>query len=229
MASRRSIIEKLMALFFGAIILLSVCLGSNTTSTNTIDTKGTYILAVSENGQVKQDSDFNTGSGSIDLTGIWACDDGCKYYIRQIGNTLAWLGESSGESRTNVAYGKITGNTIELNWMDVPKGDSLGSGSLTLSIGSNDKIILIQETGGFTGTKWTRPATYEMSDLKMTGKKIDVNELNASTIDLHPNFPDLIMSSNPGKPSSGIERVSLNPQPEPPIPSINPLKTFATD
>ena len=93
MAPRRSIIEKLMPVLLGAIILLSVCSGSDTGISNTIDAKSTNIQAVSETGQVKQDSDFNTDV-AIDLTGTWNCDDGSKYYIRQIGNTLAWLGES---------------------------------------------------------------------------------------------------------------------------------------
>ncbi len=228
MAPIRSIIGKLMALFLGAIILLPVCLGSDTDSNNTFDAGSTHIQAMPDTSQVKQDSDFNTDAASIDLTGTWNCDDGSKYYIRQIGNTLAWLGEPSDQSRTNVAYGKITGSTIEINWMDVPKGSSLGSGSLTLGIESNDKITLVQETGGFSGTKWTRTETYAMSDLKTTGKKVDMNELNASSIDLHPNFPDLFMSSNLGKPTSGLERVSLNPQPEPPVPPIDTLKTSGT-
>ncbi|MGA9097493.1 MAG: hypothetical protein WB392_01015 [Methanotrichaceae archaeon] len=223
MAIGRSIIEKLMLISLGAIILLSVCLGSNTGSSNTFDAKSTYSQVIPEESQVKQDSDFNTDAASLDLTGTWACDDGSKYYIRQIGNTLAWLGESTDQSRTNVAFGNISGNTIELSWMDVPKGDSLGSGTLTLSIDSNDKMTLVQKTGDFYGTEWTRSTTYVMSDLKMSRKTID---MNTSGIDLHPSFPDLFESSNPGSPSSGIERVSLNPQPEPPIPTINPLKTF---
>ncbi|MFB3765385.1 MAG: hypothetical protein ACE14P_09080 [Methanotrichaceae archaeon] len=227
MAQRRSIIVKLMAILLGAIILLPVCLGSEMGSEmgSTFDAKSKYIQTIAGTGQVTQDSDFNSGTASFDLTGTWDCNDGNKYYIRQIGDTFAWLGESPDKSRTSVAYGKIAGNIIELNWMDVPEGSSLGSGSLTLEIESNDKISLIQQSGGFSGTEWTRPHTYEMSDLKMTGKRIDSSVLNSSAMDLHPSFPDLFMSSSQGKTASGIELVSLNPQPEPPIPPIDPLKT----
>jgi len=226
MAPRRSIIEKLMPIFLGATILLSVCLGSDTSGSNTFDAKSTYNQVMPETGQVRQDSDFNTGAASLDLTGTWNCDDGNKYYIRQIGNTLVWLGESADKSKASIAFGEISGNTVALRWMDVPKGDSLGSGTLTLSIDSDDEMTLVQGAGDFSGTEWTRSTTYVMSDLKVAGKRIDMNELNTSGLDLHPSFPDLFMSSNPASPSSSIESVSLNPQPEPPIPTINLLKTF---
>ena len=30
-----------------------------------------------------------------DLSGEWTCDDGGRYYLRQVGNTLYWYGEHS--------------------------------------------------------------------------------------------------------------------------------------
>lgn len=218
MALRRSIIGKLMTVSLAVMILLTVCLGSSGDNGNALDAKSTYSKVMPIAGQVQQDSDFNAEPMSLNLIGIWSCDDGNKYYIRQIGNTLAWLGESSDRSRSSIAFGRISGNTVTLSWMDVPKGDSMGSGSLTISLESNDKLTLIHETGGFSGTEWTRSttrSTYEMSDFKMAG---EVPEINSSGIDLHPEFPDLFKASSSGKPSSGLERVSLNPQPEPPKP-----------
>ena len=29
---------------------------------------------------------------TIDLTGVWSCDDGGLYYIRQVGDTVVWAG-----------------------------------------------------------------------------------------------------------------------------------------
>ncbi len=33
-------------------------------------------------------------SEQIDISGVWTCDDGALYYIRQIGPDILWYGES---------------------------------------------------------------------------------------------------------------------------------------
>lgn len=200
------------------IILLAVSVSMASDTSSASGTSGVYGQMMPSSGPVEKSSDWNTAS--LNLTGIWSCDDGSRYYLRQVGDTVAWLGESEDGSRSNIAFGRIDGSTVELTWMDVPKGSGTGYGSLTLNAKS-DKMALVQETGGFGGSIWTRSTTYEMTDLKMAGKSVN---MNASPIDLRPEYPDLFEASNPGKPSSGIERVSLNPQPEPPIPPINILK-----
>jgi hypothetical protein len=93
-----------------------------------------------------------------DLTGVWNCDDGGKYYIRQLGNKIWWYGESNPNSPgwSNVMYGTINGNTINGNWADVPKGGSLNNGIMKLMIESNNKMSATQKTGGFGGSVWTR-------------------------------------------------------------------------
>lgn len=106
-----------------------------------------------------------------DLTGsYWAQPDG-GYYIRQVGNQIYWFGENRGceidpQSNdvtcadpsiwANVAYGTINGNTIDVNWADVPKGKSMNSGTAKLIVSnappfSNGTLILTvqQQTGGF--------------------------------------------------------------------------------
>ncbi len=57
----------------------------------------------------------------INLTGIWSCDDGGRYWIRQNGDTIWWYGEKiSDESWPNVARGEISGNTIIVSWSTIP-------------------------------------------------------------------------------------------------------------
>ena len=64
-------------------------------------------------------------SGDPLLTGVWNCDDGGKYYLRQTDSTLCWYGEQnpSGPTWSNVAHGTINSNIINLEWVDVPKGN----------------------------------------------------------------------------------------------------------
>ncbi len=97
-------------------------------------------------------------STAADLTGVWDCDDGGTYYIRQLENTIWWYGEPSNNPGqwSNVAKGTISGNTINLDWADVPKGTTMNSGILVLNIESNSRLTATQKTGGFGGSTWTR-------------------------------------------------------------------------
>ena len=103
-------------------------------------------------------SGVKTASQPADLTGVWNCDDGGKYYIRQLGNTFWWYGEANPDSPgwSNVMYGNINGNTINGNWADVPKGSTMNNGIMKLNIESNNRLSAISKTGGFGGSVWTR-------------------------------------------------------------------------
>jgi hypothetical protein len=94
---------------------------------------------------------------SIDLTGIWNCDDGGMYYIRQFGTTVWWYGEHDPNTPdwSNVMRGTISGSTINADWTDVPKGSIMQYGMLKLQIQSNNKIVAISKTGGFAGSVWS--------------------------------------------------------------------------
>lgn len=100
----------------------------------------------------------STASTPWDLTGVWDCDDGGTYYIRQYGNTVWWFGEPSNKPGdwSNDARGAISEDTINLEWADVPKGRNLGEGTLVLHIESNDRLTALQKTAGFAGSVWTR-------------------------------------------------------------------------
>ena len=95
---------------------------------------------------------------SADLTGVWNCDDGGKYYLRQLTNMIWWYGEANPTSPrwSNVMNGVIEGNTINGNWADVPKGSVMSGGIMVLSIESNNRLRASKKTGGFGGSVWTR-------------------------------------------------------------------------
>ena len=106
------------------------------------------------------------GAPPIVLDGTWQADDGGLYYLRQIGNELWWAGLSNdtlecatnlhrGIAFTNVFHGTISGATATGIWADVPRGQSLQSGTLTLNV-ANDVIQRQAVTGGFGATHWVR-------------------------------------------------------------------------
>ncbi|NTU50707.1 MAG: hypothetical protein HGA87_07550 [Desulfobulbaceae bacterium] len=94
----------------------------------------------------------------VDLNGVWSCDDGGKYYIRQINNEVWWYGEQSPEnpSWSNVAHGKIVGKKLVLDWADVPKGEIHQNGKLVLKINASTELEAESKTGGFGGSAWTK-------------------------------------------------------------------------
>ncbi len=91
------------------------------------------------------------------ITGMWNCNDGGTYYMRQIGNKVIWFGEKYNGGNidfSNVAFGTKTGNLIHVDWADVPKGRTLGRGSLILRMDGN--IITKTSGSGFNGSRWTK-------------------------------------------------------------------------
>jgi hypothetical protein len=97
------------------------------------------------------------------LTGIYDCNDGGTYYLRQVGNTLWWYGENDEVTFSNVYRGVInqSANTIRGVWVDVPNGSTTSTGRLNLLGSTNGTITLTRTfaTGGFGGSSWTRVAT----------------------------------------------------------------------
>jgi hypothetical protein len=105
---------------------------------------------------------------SIHLTGAWSANDEGVYYIRQHGSDIAWNGMSNrlrpapelGRDWNNVAIGTLgSDGTIKVNWMDVPRGNILGGGTLTLRVQAdrfgNLEIVKTSETGtGFGGERF---------------------------------------------------------------------------
>jgi hypothetical protein len=97
-------------------------------------------------------------AAAADLTGAWSCNDGGTYYLRQLGSELWWYGEQSPSNPawSNIAYGSVAGNRIELKWTDVPKGHIMNNGMLQLEMTPDGKIVARNKTGGFGGSVWTR-------------------------------------------------------------------------
>ncbi len=99
------------------------------------------------------------GTGpNVDLTGVWDCDDGGKYYIRQLGNVVWWDGEenTANPSWANVARGTINGIIVTLDYADVPEGDASGYGTLVLNIISNDELKAKEKPESYGGSHWVR-------------------------------------------------------------------------
>jgi hypothetical protein len=83
---------------------------------------------------------------SVNLTGVWAASDVGTYYVRQVGDTVWWLGLSrdQGTSFANVFRGTVIPGAslpggpppvpvIMGDWADVPLGPFQNGGRLTLS------------------------------------------------------------------------------------------------
>lgn len=91
------------------------------------------------------------------LTGAWLGDEGGVYYIRHVGDCLWWFGTEIRvlePGRTghlgfaNVASGRIVGTRIDLEWADLPIGDILGGGGLSLVYDEeSDELVVTEQRG----------------------------------------------------------------------------------
>lgn len=93
--------------------------------------------------------------------GIWQCDDGGVYYIREDGNNFIWFGEGLNNDGkpgfSNIFKGVKNGNRVDGFFMDVPKGGSVNSNRISLTLTGFTQIAKTGGTG-FGGANWTRPA-----------------------------------------------------------------------
>jgi len=92
------------------------------------------------------------------LNGVWNCNDGGVYFVRQVGNEVWWYGQSSdgGTTWSNVFHGVMRGNQIDGRWADVPKGSVRGYGEMTLAILNNGRIEKVMGGQNFGGSSWRR-------------------------------------------------------------------------
>jgi hypothetical protein len=104
-----------------------------------------------------------------ELTGAWSGNDTGVYYIRQVGDCVWWFGTevreiepgaTSQRGFANVASGRITGTQVDLEWADVPLGNTVNGGGLTFIYdAARDELTLAEQRGGsqpFGGTVLTR-------------------------------------------------------------------------
>jgi hypothetical protein len=103
------------------------------------------------------------------LTGAWSGDEGGVYYIRQVGDCVWWFGTeldafepgATGQlGFANVAAGRIDGAFITVEWADLPLGNVVGGGGLTLVYDEeDDEIAKLRQRGTwvpFGATTFTR-------------------------------------------------------------------------
>ena len=104
---------------------------------------------------------FNVPRPFALLTGVWSSDDAGTYYVRQIDNTVWWLGLSVDEGRTfaNVFRGTLQSGQVSGNWMDVPLGQTEGGGGLAFTSSEGPQSTVWHRTnasGGFGGSSWEK-------------------------------------------------------------------------
>ena len=99
---------------------------------------------------------LTTTALAMDLTGYWTVSPDVDIYIKQIDNDIWWYCESVGvdPSWTSVANGTVDGSTVNLRWVDVPKGDNDLDGTLMLNITSDNEMQVIDQTGNWGGEDW---------------------------------------------------------------------------
>jgi len=112
---------------------------------------------------------LGAASSKSDLTGFWTADDGATYYVLQdADNVVWWAGFSAdgGRSFTNVYRGIWRPNTateepadvgtVDGEWADIPMGESMGQGTLRLSLRFSGALAKVSETGGFGASSWRK-------------------------------------------------------------------------
>lgn len=116
-----------------------------------------YGSVVRKEGVIVPQYSQEQGTWRYDLTGVWSCDDGGSYYVRQLGGNVWWYGESSNGRWSNIFHGAMNGDWVDGLWLDVPKGRDRNNGAIRLRVDSRDEFHREQNTGDdFGGSRWRR-------------------------------------------------------------------------
>ncbi|MGB0931313.1 MAG: hypothetical protein ACPGVB_11080, partial [Chitinophagales bacterium] len=109
----------------------------------------------------KRAAQYN-GSGYGNLSGAWNCNDNGTYYINDKDSEVVWVGEAKfGHGQqpawTNIFIGTCNSTTVKGIWVDVPKGRTMGSGTMTMKMNLDGNMLRrTAVTGGFGGSVWNR-------------------------------------------------------------------------
>ncbi len=102
----------------------------------------------------------------IRLTGRWVASDGGIYYVRQVGDSVWWLGMSDVEQKydeigrdfTNVGHGTLNDGVLRAEFADVPRGNIWGNGELSFKVEADPEGDLqVRRLGGDFGAEIFRP------------------------------------------------------------------------
>lgn len=112
---------------------------------------------------------FCQQAGAYDLTGFWQDDAGGRYQIRQTGNTVVWYDERK-PAVMNVFTGTIAGDRLDGRWYDLPGGELMNSGAISLRIESNDRLVKIGSDVFYLGNIITRDGSGPGGGCDLTGR-----------------------------------------------------------
>jgi hypothetical protein len=116
--------------------------------------------------------DLADGADPFNITGVWECNDGGTYYIRNLGREVWWFGHGvhPHQSFANVAFGQVEGEgdtrTLKLRWADVPAGTTNAYGRLVLQLNFSIQLNRVthmsaaEHSGYFGGSLWTWSAKW---------------------------------------------------------------------
>ena len=91
------------------------------------------------------------------LTGAWEGSEGGTYYIRQVGDCVWWFGTEIEDIEpgvtgqpgfSNVAAGRLDGTRVDVEFVDIPLGNVMGGGGLTLVYDpETDQLTIVEQRG----------------------------------------------------------------------------------
>ena len=124
---------------------------------------------------------FHLPRPTATYTGVWAGSDIGTYYVRQLGDTIWWLGlsQDQGRSFANVFKGNLQGSVITGEWADVPVGTNLLNAGTLAVVGDGGpasiRLNRNSETGNFGAQSWQKLYDVNFNLVRMTFETATAN------------------------------------------------------
>ena len=100
-----------------------------------------------QNNSITGNQHITNISKQQDLSGLYLSNDQDKYFLKQVGDSLWWIGINKNNSQVdNIFKGIINGNNITGQWIGSPLKKTIDNGSIKLIISYNsNKNITINK------------------------------------------------------------------------------------
>ena len=148
-------LRRTTAVAFVVLVSALAACGNDAPSPSTVDAASAAPETAADLSVIACATDDPTDVGA--LSGAWLGSEGGVYYIRQVGDCVWWFGTDVNDIEpgltdqsgfANVASGRVDGDRIEVEWADLPLGDTLGGGGLTLVYDAEkDQLTKVEQRG----------------------------------------------------------------------------------
>lgn len=146
-----------------------------------------FIIYFSQMAFAQNITQFSNTSKSFNLGGLYTSTNNDKYFLKQIGNSIWWIGtDKNGSLIKNIFKGNVIGNIIKGEWINLPL-------NLTTTSGGSANFAVSLDSGNISINKLSSNGSFAISQLN----KVTANATNPTQFMIYMDNINVIIPRAP--------------------------------